>query len=160
MPKDSPTRTDGHTPSFYMMPPPTRLCLMGATPSAGTRATRRWRQKITFSRRTRSGERIVWHRPRRSCMTPERRLICIFDVGLRTIATSGCLGVPAAVLVFVFDDLRVARHALLGRGGAGRREGLSMGRIRLREYTVHRVRPAVVVPDDLIRDMRHRIHLQ
>jgi hypothetical protein len=53
----------------------------------------------------------------------------ILHVGLRSIATGGHLGVPAAVLVLVFDDLRMARHALLGRGGAGRREGLRVGRI-------------------------------
>ena len=31
-----------------MTPRPTRLRLMGSTPSAGTRVMRRWRQKITF----------------------------------------------------------------------------------------------------------------
>jgi hypothetical protein len=49
----------------------------------------------------------------------------ILHVGRRLITTGGRLGVPAAV----FDDLRIARHALLGRGGAGRREGLRVGRI-------------------------------
>ena len=57
MERDSQTRTDGLTPSLSITPRPTRLRLMAATPSAGTRAIRRWRQKITFSRRTRSGER-------------------------------------------------------------------------------------------------------
>jgi heterodisulfide reductase subunit A-like polyferredoxin len=36
---------------------PTRLRLMGAAPNAGRRAIQRWRQKITFSRRTRRGKR-------------------------------------------------------------------------------------------------------
>src|SRR5215831_11160816 len=91
---------------------------------------------------------------------PERSLIRILDVGLRTVATGRRLSAPVAALVFVFDDLRVARHPLLGRGGASRREGLRVGRIWLREYAVDRVRPAVVVPDDLIRDMRHRFNSQ
>src|SRR5262249_53878494 len=90
---------------------------------------------------------------------PEQSLIRILNVGLWTVATRRRLGAPVAALVFVFDDLRVSRHALLGRGGdASRREGLSVSRIWLREYAVDRVRPAVVVPDDLIRDMHHRLN--
>jgi hypothetical protein len=54
--RDSRTHTDGHTPSLATMPRPTRLRRMGVTPSAGTSAIRRWRQKITSSRRTRRGE--------------------------------------------------------------------------------------------------------
>jgi hypothetical protein len=48
---------DGSTPSFSTTPRPMRLRQMGATLSAGTRAIRRWRQKITFSLRTQRGER-------------------------------------------------------------------------------------------------------
>ena len=88
------------------------------------------------------------------------RLIHILNVGLRTISAGGSLGVPATVLVFVFDHLRVARHALIGSGHAGRSEGLGVGRKWLREHAVDRVRPAVVVPDDLICDMRHRFTFQ
>src|SRR5260370_38295061 len=40
-----------------MTPRPTRCRLMETTPNAGTNAIPRWRQKITFSRRTRRGER-------------------------------------------------------------------------------------------------------
>ena len=40
-----------------LTPSPTRSRPMGAAPTAGTRAIRWWRQKITFSRRTRRGKR-------------------------------------------------------------------------------------------------------
>jgi hypothetical protein len=89
-----------------------------------------------------------------------RRSIRILDVSLRPIAARGRLDVPAAVVVLVFNHLRVARHALLGRGRAGRREGLGVGRKWLREHAVDHVSPAVVVPDDLICDMRHRFTCQ
>src|SRR2546427_2547267 len=46
-------------PSLPMTPQPTRLHLMLRAPSAGTRAIRQWRQKITSSRRTRRGERAA-----------------------------------------------------------------------------------------------------
>src|SRR6478672_5881031 len=56
-------RTDGHMPNLAMMPRPTRLRRMGMTPSAGTSAIPRCRQKITFSRRTRRGELEHHERP-------------------------------------------------------------------------------------------------
>jgi len=83
------------------------------------------------------------------------RSIRILDFGLWPIAARGRLGMPAAVLVLVFDNLRVARHTLFGRGPAGCCEGLGVSRKRLGEHTVDRVRPAVVVPHDSICHMRH-----
>src|SRR6266508_3471978 len=83
------------------------------------------------------------------------RSICILDVGVWTIAAGGRLGMPAAFLVLVFDDLRVPGHALLGGGNAGCCQRRLVRRKRLREHAVDLVRPAVVVADDLICDMRH-----
>src|SRR5215471_18832748 len=45
-----------------------------------------------------------------------RRSIRVLDVGLRTVAAGGRLGVPMAFFVFVFDALSVPGHALLGGG--------------------------------------------
>jgi uncharacterized protein DUF6130 len=59
IPSDFRTPTDGHTLSLAMMPRRTRLRRMGMTPSAGTSAIPRCRQKITSSRRTRRGERAA-----------------------------------------------------------------------------------------------------
>ena len=64
--KRFPTRKDGPTPCSTTIPRPTRSRPMRAAPSiAGSRATRSWRQKITFFTRTRSGER--------NCRPPKRR---------------------------------------------------------------------------------------
>ena len=53
----------GDTPSLTMTPRPTRSRpIRTAPPIAGTRAIRRWRQKITFSPRTR---RVTWARNNR-----------------------------------------------------------------------------------------------
>src|SRR2546430_16491268 len=63
-----------------MTPRPTRCRLMETTPNAGTNAIPRWRQKITFSRRTRRGER---ERRTTNLILLERRL-CLpqaFDGG-------------------------------------------------------------------------------
>jgi hypothetical protein len=49
------------TRSLTMTPHPTRSRPMGAAPTAATRAIRRRRRRITFSRRTRSGEREQGH---------------------------------------------------------------------------------------------------
>src|SRR6478609_10519790 len=62
---------------------------------------------------------------------------------------------PVAFLVLVFDDLRMSGDALLGGGRAGRRKRGLVGGKRLREHAVDLVGPAVVVANDLIRDMRH-----
>jgi hypothetical protein len=59
------------------------------------------------------------------------RLIHILNVGLRTISAGGSLGVPATVLVFVFDHLRVARHALIGSGHAGEARRLPIAKIHI-----------------------------
>src|SRR6516165_6840719 len=84
-----------------------------------------------------------------------RRSIRVLDVGLRTVAAGGRLGVPVAFLVLVFDALRVPGHALLGGGRARRRERRIVGRKRLREHAVDCIGPAVVVANDPICDMRH-----
>src|SRR5262245_29213535 len=94
-----------------------------------------------------------------SRLNPSYALACcssrVLDVGVRTIAAGGRLRVPVAFLVLVFDGLRVPGHALLGGGRAGRRKRRRVARERLREHAIDRVRPAVVVADDVISDMRH-----
>src|SRR5919201_4914449 len=81
--------------------------------------------------------------------------IGIFDVGIRTIAARSGLGMPAAFLVLIFDDLGVPGHALLVRCRARCRKRRLVRRKRFRENAVDRVSPAIVVTDDLVRDMRH-----
>src|SRR5262249_32667737 len=81
--------------------------------------------------------------------------IGIFDIGDRTIAAGSGLGMPATFFVLVLDCLRVTGYALLGRGRARRGKRRLVSGKRLRENTVDRVGPALVVPDDPICDMRH-----
>src|SRR5215831_7513223 len=84
-----------------------------------------------------------------------RRSVRVLDVGVRTIAAGGRLGVPVAFLVLVLDGLRVPGHALLGGGSAGRGKRRIVGWKWLREHAIDHVSPALVVADDPICDMRH-----
>jgi hypothetical protein len=54
-------------------------------------------------------------RSAKRCSSMACRSIRILDFGLRPIAAGGRLGVLAAVLVLVFDNLRVARHTFISR---------------------------------------------
>ena len=61
-----------------------------------------------------------------------------------------------ALIVFVFDDLGMARQALLGRSNAGGLHSLGMGWKWLREHAIDGIRPTIVVSDNSICDMCHR----
>jgi hypothetical protein len=80
--KRSRTRTDGHMPSGLMMQRPTRLSLpnlIQGAPTVGSRATRQWRQRITFSQRIQKGELDEPHAgdaaPQRQPMTRKLDLV-------------------------------------------------------------------------------------
>src|SRR5271167_4426742 len=84
-----------------------------------------------------------------------QRLSLVLDIGFRTVAAGGGLGVPFAVGGLVFDRLGAARHALLGGNplGGGKRGG--MGRERLRKHPIDGIGPAAVMLNDLVGDMGH-----
>src|SRR5262249_53400399 len=107
---------------------------------------------------------LTWRKPSTSMLIAhqglaQRSLFAIFHVGLWTIASGRGLGVPAAALVLVFDGFGLSRDALLAGRGACRRECCGVSWKRFRECAADLVGPPILVANDLISDVGHRIRL-
>lgn len=81
----------------------------------------------------------------------------VFNLGFRPVATGRGFRVPSPVGILILNGLGVAGQTLFGSGSARGGERLGMGRERFGKHALGLIRPTIFVPDDLIRDVRHRI---
>src|SRR5438477_4101744 len=69
----------------------------------------------------------------------------ILDIGLRTVAAGGGLGVPFAVGRLIFDSLGASGHALFGGGASGGGKRCFVSSEWFGQYAVDSVCPTAVM---------------